>query len=262
MYCIIPPHPVKQTSVTLIKIKILCFNPWPDYNQAMAPVQRAQKRKNTSTVTAPANTRERILAYLQENRIASVQALSRTWGLTRADIRYHFNALIKEGLLERAPRDASLPARRGRPEQQYRLAASAAPDNFPALCAALLDALLSALPVEEQEKALRALAARLAGSIATPKPGIALHLTQRLNQVSAFLSRQGYRARWEAHASGPQILLRSCPYAALLPTHPELCTLDRFLLEDLLQLPLQQTARQSLSGGKPAACVFVGVEKS
>ncbi len=200
---------------------------------------------------ARAATRERILAYLQENRVASVQGLSRDWGLTRADIRYHFNALLEEGVLERVPRDRSKPARRGRPEQQYRLAAGAIPDNFLALCGALLDALLCHLPAEEREPALRDLAARLAGTfVSIPS------LTQRFTQASAFLSQHGYRARWEAHASGPRILLRNCPYAELLPTHPELCALDRYFLEHLLKMPLFHTARMNLAGGKPAACVF------
>ncbi len=208
-----------------------------------------------SKPSVPAATRDRILAYLQENRVASVQGLSRAWGLTRADIRYHFNALLEEGLVELVPRDPGQPTPRGRPAQQYRLAAAAIPDNFPALCGALLDALLCPLPGEEREPALRGLAARLAGSFVRV-PG----LTQRFTQACAFLSQHGYRARWEAHAGGPRILLRSCPYAEVLPTHPELCTLDRFFLEHLLQVPLQQTARINPSGGKPTECVFAGLE--
>jgi len=203
------------------------------------------------TAVGKSSTRERIMAYLQENRTASAQALSRAWGLTRADIRYHLNALHSEGLIEQVPRDPSRPAPRGRPEQVYRLAARSLPDNFPALCAALLDALLCPLPFEDREPALRALAARLAGSFASVP-----HLTPRLNQSVEYLTQHGYRARWEAHAGGPRILLRSCPYAEILPSHPELCLLDRFLLEHLVRFPLRQTARINPAGGKPAACIF------
>src|SRR5512133_1220222 len=87
-------------------------------------------------------TRERILVYLQENRVAAVQALSRMWGLTRADIRYHLNALLEEGIIELVPRDPGQPAQRGRPAQQYRLANQSIPDNFAALSGALLTVLL------------------------------------------------------------------------------------------------------------------------
>lgn len=200
---------------------------------------------------ARADTRERILAYLEENRVATAQVLSRTWRLTRANIRYHLNELLADGVIELVPRDPNLPARRGRPDLLYRLAPGRVPDNLLALSSALLDAVLCSLPVEDRETALQGLAARLAGSFVS-----VANLPQRLNQVSAYLSQHGYLARWEAHARGPRILLRSCPYAALLPTHPELCTLDRFLLERLVQLPLKQTAQINLAGGKPPACIF------
>jgi predicted ArsR family transcriptional regulator len=159
--------------------------------------------------------------------------------------------LLSEGAIELVPRDLSQPAPRGRPEQFYRLASRSLPNNFPSLCAALLDALLCPLPFEAREPALRSLAGRLAGSFVS-----VASLTPRLNQAAAFLSQHGYRARWEAHASGPRILLRSCPYAEILPSHPELCLVDRFLLERLVQFPLTQIAQINPAGGKPAACIF------
>ena len=213
----------------------------PQQNKALLPA---------GPVKTP--TRERILSYLQENRVASVQSLSRAWGLTRAGIRYHFNALVDDDLIELVPRDLNQPARRGRPEQQYRLAASSSPDNFPALCAALLHVLLAPLHVEDREPVLRVLAGQLASSfVRVSNP------TQRLNQACAYLSLVHYRARWEAYASGPRILLRNCPYAAILPAHPELCDLDRFLLETMLQTPLMQTAQIHPFDLKPGACVFI-----
>lgn len=198
-----------------------------------------------------APTRERILAYLEQNHIVSVIELSRTWGLTRADIRYHFNSLEADGMIERVPRKRNQPAQRGRPVQQYRLAAGPTTGNLVPLCAVLLDTLFCSMSVEEREPALRALAARLAGS-----DEVAPGMIQRLNSVCAFLNPRGYQARWEAHVNGPHILLRSCPYVTLLPAHPELCELDRLLLEQLVQVPWQQIARINPEGRKPAACIF------
>lgn len=203
----------------------------------------------SSSPQAP--TRERILAYLEQNHVVSVIELSRTWGLTRADIRYHFNSLEADGKIERVPRDQNLPSQRGRPAQQYRLAAKSTPGNLVPLCASLLDTLFRSMPVEGREPVLRNLAARLAGS-----QELAPGMIQRLNHASAFLNLHGYQARWEAHANGPHMLLRSCPYAALLPTYPELCEMDRLLLEQLVQVPWQQIARINLKGSKPAACIF------
>lgn len=196
------------------------------------------------------STRERILVHLHENRTATVSALSRAWGLTPADLRYHFNALIEEGLVERAANDAQ-PTGRGRPTQAYRLASRSAPDNFPGLCGALLAALLANLSESEKEAALAALAGQISSGFTPPAA-----LTQRFNQAVAFLNARAYHARWEASSRGPRLLLRNCPYAELLSQHPELCTLDRLLLERLLQLPQRQAARMNLVTGKPPACVF------
>jgi predicted ArsR family transcriptional regulator len=217
----------------------------------MSPTLTAAPGNSSLHTPAHASTRERILEYLEENRTASVVILSRAWNLTRADIRYHINSLLNEGIIEQIPRDPNLPMPRGRPEQIYRLAATSIPDNFPALCAVLLDALLCPLPIEECETALRGLAGRLAGSFVS-----VTNLTPRLNQAMTFLSQQGYRSRWEAHARGPRVLLRSCPYAQILSTHPELCLFDRFLIEHLVRIPLRQTAQINPTGKKPAACIF------
>jgi predicted ArsR family transcriptional regulator len=190
-------------------------------------------------------TREKILAALQEQRLASVAALSRQYGLTRADIRYHLKGLVEEGLVEILPRDVSRPTPRGRPQQIFRLNAASAPDNLPELCSALLSVLRASSPTS-----LQAVAAQMGGKPPTGSP------VQRLNAAVEALNLRGYRARWEAHAAGPRILLRSCPYAAILAQHPELCELDRELLEGLTQAPQQQTARMDLSSGRPPACIF------
>ncbi len=223
--------------------------------QKSAGPQRSSGPQRSAGPTRPPTggpaTRERILAYLQENRLVSVHTLSRDWGLTRADIRYHLNALLEEGIIELAPRDPAEPAKRGRPTQQYRLSHSSAPDNLPALCSVLLDQLLGRLDQVEQENVLQSVAQAMAGD---PLP--AGTPTQRFTQAVAYLNQHGYRARWEAHASGPRLLLRACPYAVLLARHSELCAMDRQLLEQLVRLPLHQAARMNFVTGRPPACIF------
>lgn len=212
---------------------------------------------------APAGTRERILAYLEENRTATVIALSRAWGLTRADIRYHINHLIEEGLVERVENPVpgataragnAKPAPRGRPTAIYRLSARSAPDNFPRLACALLQAVLDPLPEEAREAVLRSLAEKLAVGAGPDSPRLT---SARFNQAVETLNGQSYRARWEASPAGPRFLLRSCPYAALIEERPELCSIDRYLLESLTGLSLRQTARMSAAPGGPPACVFL-----
>lgn len=197
------------------------------------------------------STRERILAHLQEHHTATVVGLSRAWGLTRADIRYHLNSLLEERVIELVPRDPTQELKRGRPVQTYRLAARSLPGNLAALCGAALKLLMDA-PDAEKEARLRQIAQLLAGR-SLPAAGSSI---QRLNQVVGVLNQRSYRARWEAHASGPRILLRSCPYAALLKEHPELCKVDRYFIEHLLQAPLRHAAKMDLETGKSPACIF------
>ena len=195
-------------------------------------------------------TRERILVYLQENRIVTDLQLSQAWGLTRADIRYHLNELVEEGLLELVS-DPSRPAKRGRPQQSYRLAPSQSPDNYSSLCAALLIQAFHNLSEGERSQFLDAIASQMAGSV--PSQGSA---TQRFTQAVANMDQHGYRARWEAHAAGPRILLRNCPYAAILEGHPELCELDLRLIERLTGSSMRQAAQMNRSTGRPPACIF------
>jgi predicted ArsR family transcriptional regulator len=199
------------------------------------------------------STREKILTYLQEQRLATVETLSRQYGLTRADIRYHLNVLMTEGVIEIACRDVSQPTGRGRPKQFFRLAVGETPDNLPNLCSALLVALRAASPDPWAELAVRLVELMPGGQ------HLADSTVQRFNAAVERLSQHGYQARWEAHAAGPRILLRNCPYAAVLPDHPELCEMDRVLLSYLTKLPQQQITRINLLGGKPPACIFASL---
>ena len=199
----------------------------------------------------PPSTRDRILTYLAENPLASAQALSRAWGLTRADIRYHLNALTLDGLIELAPRPSEKPAGRGRPIQYYRLKAASASHHLDSLCAALLNTLFNMVGPDQQDQALSQVADQLAAGHQLSSSPI-----QRLNDAVHFLNQRGYRARWEASASGPRFLLRGCPYAVLLKEHPEICQVDRRFLEVLTGLNLRQEARANPLTGKPPACVF------
>jgi len=197
-------------------------------------------------------TRERILAFLQANKSVTVSEISRTWGLTRADVRYHLKKLVNEGLAEIVPSEEHPPAKRGRPVIHYRLAAHLAPNNFPELCSTLLELYLASFPEEARSSAIMAAAHHMVDELPKPAP-----LFQRLNAAIAYLNLHGYHAHWEASPAGPRLFLRNCPYSAILDRHPELCQFDRMLLERLGRLALEQKTRINLAAGGPAACIFI-----
>jgi len=65
-----------------------------------------------------------------------------------------------------------------------------------------------------------------------------------------------YQARWEAHVDAPHIIFGHCPYAAILPDHPEFCELDKLLLEMLSDLRIDQREKLANDTRGIKYCLF------
>ncbi len=198
------------------------------------------------------DTQARIIAYLQKNHSAAAAELAQALIVTKGDVQYHLKLLEQAGSIRRMPRGAQRQKGRGRPSVLFQLAPESRPDNLAGLASALLAALLSPSAGSEESRsaALDQVAAALFGSL-EPAP----RLSQSLNRVVAMFNQYPYQARWEARRVGPCILLKNCPYAQILPEHPELCQLDQRALQLLLRRPVQLDARIDFQ--RPSsACVF------
>lgn len=172
----------------------------------------------------------------------SAPQIGASLGLTRAACRYHLAALEAAGLVERVAESEQQPAQRGRPQLLYRRVAQDAPEALAALCGVLLNL----LPASEEM--LPEIAEGLAAG--TSRSG---HATRRLNEAVARINALGGQARWMAAARGPQLLIRRCPFAGLVQSHPELCRVEILLLERVVgQAPLQTASH---CAGQPQ-CVF------
>ncbi len=196
-------------------------------------------------------TRNRILNHLRQNRTTNIPEMSRLWGLSRADIRYHINNLVREGLVEPIHKAQSFTHSRGRPTQEYRIASQGDSGNYKDLCLALLN-----LVKREEIKLVfpdwpQTLAETLAENQAPSHT-----MTQSLNHSVKWLNQLGYHARWEASDRGPRILFFHCPYFDILPEYPELCQVDQAVLKNLLQKTVVQTAKMATQASAPRACIF------
>jgi predicted ArsR family transcriptional regulator len=181
-----------------------------------------------------------------------VENLSRSLNLTRADIRYHLNALLRAGHVVQMPLISHLEINpRGRPAKTYQLSASARADSLAQLAHVLLAMLQEA---DSPMNGLHALADRLfpASGLNALEP----HLSQRLNEVIRLINQRPYQARWEAHAAGPLVFLHNCPFAAIIRQHPELCQVDRLSLENLTKMSARQTKKIDLDGPGSSVCIF------
>ncbi|GAP14563.1 predicted transcriptional regulator [Longilinea arvoryzae] len=197
------------------------------------------------------STRDRILETIAHMRSASVAELSQQMHTTVANIRYHLDSLLADQAIEAIPPAADR-AHPGRPAKRYRLSAKVKPSDLSELSSDLLSILIDpAQAAEERSAALAKIARmRIGGAITTGAPA------QRLNQAVDFLNRHAYQARWEARRGGPEVRLGNCPYAVLLSEHPELCQIDRLMLQELLGARVAVQDCYQSGKGLPAVCIF------
>ena len=194
------------------------------------------------------STRQRLLDILKSRPNTTAAELSRALKLTQADVRHHLSNMVDEGLVVATGYQRG--GRRGRPARKFSLAAAALKDNFDLLSSALLAVSLQNISSPDRMVFLRDVAAQLVGKHASGGP-----LAQRLVGAVVRLNELGYQARWEAHADAPRLILEHCPFASLLPQHPELCQLDACLLEILLKEPVAQI--ESLAHEDGGHCIFL-----
>jgi predicted ArsR family transcriptional regulator len=198
--------------------------------------------------------RQGVFAYLQKHQVASATDISRDLGMTGANARHHLSILAQQGLIEVVGQRTG--AGRGRPVKLYGPVRSVLGDNLGRLAGELLSEWLEDLPEDEKEKRLRSLAKRLASGKESDEGA---PVTRRLTMTTEQMNKLGYRARWEAHAEGPRLILGGCPYAAIIAEHPELCQMDAALLEEGLAAPVRQTAKlEGGEGGRPYCAFLVG----
>lgn len=200
-------------------------------------------------------TRKRILDYLNTNHNASALELSRAFRMTSANLRHHLRVLQHNGEIELVGQDA--PDGRGRPSLRYIITNQAQDHSLGDLASALFEQIIGTRASKQRTKRLTQIADRLAG---TPnlKGG---SITQRLTAAVERLNELRYRAHWEAHTGGAQMILGQCPYAAIINKHPELCQMDAHLLAGMLGEAVTQTTKIDRSLEGVAACVFVVTSK-
>ena len=188
-----------------------------------------------------------MLEYIYKNQAASVAELSAALQVTRMDIRYHLKQLTKDGKIERL-RSVKTTSK-GRPTYFYRIPTRAEPNNYRQIANILLS---HNSKINSEEDLVVFLATEMAAEIPTARQQI-----RRLNQLMRYLNDHGYRAGWEAFHNGPRILFRNCPYAEILGDHPELCGMDRRLLEKYLTIDFEQVQKIDRESGKIPGCIFI-----
>jgi predicted ArsR family transcriptional regulator len=169
--------------------------------------------------------------------------------MTGANIRYHLALLEFNGLIEMVGQRNE---GRGRPMNVYGLSRRILGDGLDKLAGTLVDVWLEGMGGEEQKASLRSVAERLARTSDGKAP-----IVKRLGQTVERLNELHYQARWEASAVGPRVILGHCPYEVIISNHPQLCKMDLYLLETMLNSSMIQTAKLQLNDKGLFSCAFL-----
>jgi predicted ArsR family transcriptional regulator len=196
------------------------------------------------------NTRTRILQYLNTHHQATAPELSRTFDLTQANIRHHLEILQQSGEIEVIGQTQS--QGRGRPSLVYMLTKTAQDNALDELASALLLERLSGKTARQRGRILSDTARQLAGITADFSKSITIRLGQAVNRLNDL----NYKSHWEAHADSPHVVLGRCPYAPILNRHPELCQMDRELINSLTGLEFKQVEKITRQQNGPMHCRF------
>ena len=180
-------------------------------------------------------TRQKIIELLKERGQATVEELSDAVGLTQMAVRHHLNVLQGEKLV--AAPTVRRRKRPGRPQQLYALTEAADelfPENYCSLTSYLLEEIKQSLGAPGLDALFRRVGDRLAAEVPSPRQGQSPE--ERLNQLVQLLGEKGFVARWGVEGGQYVVHLLSCPYRQIARQHQEVCSLDRQIIERVLNV--------------------------
>lgn len=194
-----------------------------------------------------ASTRGQIIALLRRSS-RTVNQLADELGLTDNAVRSHLAALERDGLVEQ---HRSVPRGVGKPAYVYNLTPEAdalLPKAYAPVLGLLLSTLAERMGPEELEELLREVGRRAAAGRNEPEQDIRM----RIDAAYGVLGELGGVADVEESDGTVWIRGYSCPLAALVPNHPQVCQLAEALLTELVGVPV----REHCSKGERPRCCF------
>lgn len=148
------------------------------------------------------NTQEQVIQYLESHNAATVNQLSEALGLTKADIRYHVNKLVKRCQVEMLPDFFQGGA--GRPAVNFRLTTTTNSRLLLMIIQSLMNGLdLIHLTSNDKDILADCIARSFLTNLKLNRPPAV-----RLSLVLSELEPYGFILRWEARSEGPLIKIQ------------------------------------------------------
>ncbi len=181
-----------------------------------------------------ASTRGKIVTLLRRaNR--TVDELAEALDLTDNAVRAHLATLERDGFVQQCGERRSS----GKPAYVYDLAPQAEqlfPKAYGPVLHQLMEVLSEHMTPEELEVALRETGRRIGAERNVPSGD----LRKRLEVAVDVLNELGGMAELEQHTTSYCIHGYSCPLAAAVQGHPEVCRLAEAMLTELIGVPVQE----------------------
>jgi predicted ArsR family transcriptional regulator len=193
------------------------------------------------------STRGQIVLLLRRAS-STVDELARALHLTNNAVRAHLATLERDGLVCQAG------MRRGssKPAQMYNLTPEAEqifPKAYGPVLRSLLDALATSLSSPQLMQVIECAGQCLAAQWNVP----ADELRMRLKCAMDIFNQLGGLTELEERAEVSMIRSTTCPLAAIVPDHPEVCRLTQAFLSAIIGAPVEeQCARE-----RAVSCLFV-----
>jgi predicted ArsR family transcriptional regulator len=185
---------------------------------------------------------------------ASASTLARSLELSLGAVRHHLIFLERDGLLLKRQERHGV----GKPANLYRLSPEGEesfPKNYDRLLSAVLDQLESEGGVPKVEDLLR----RLARKMVRERTGGATPASrdERIDLLVGLFEAEGFQPQIESSEKSLKLRQMTCPYHSVVMEHPEVCCLDKELIECALATQVDLTEWRPNGDG---TCVFVEVE--
>jgi predicted ArsR family transcriptional regulator len=208
---------------------------------------------NMTVDTMEITSRQRVFEAIRKHRLITVSELNLYLDMTPANIRHHLSVLRSDGLVEEI--DSRKRDGRGRPETVYAVSSVFKEDGLGNLVKGILGVWGSSISPDVLNQNMQAIARHLAGNV---DEGGNTTINKRLTACMDHLNKLHYQAHWEASHSGPRIRLGNCPYRKIIDQHPELCRMDKFLLEELVGFKISQVSKLERDERGSLYCSFIG----
>jgi predicted ArsR family transcriptional regulator len=217
----------------------ICIIPEYDYNMTV----------DTMEITS----RQKVFEVIRKHQVITISELNLFLDMTSANIRHHVSVLKADGLVERI--DSRKKMGRGRPEAVYAVSNVFNEDGLETLIEGILDLWFSSVSPDELSRKMQAIARYLAGESADDNKE---PVNKRLASCMTHLNILHYKAHWEASPSGPRIKFGNCPYRKIVDRHPEICLMDKYLVEKLVGIKISQVSKLERDQRGILYCSFIG----